>query len=557
MNEELKIIIAADVTDLQTGVKKAEDSIKGLGESANKAKPQIANANFALTNLSRVAQDLPFGFIAIQNNLDPLLGSFQGLVTQTGSIGGALKALGSSLLGGAGLAFAFSVISSTVTSLIQNYGSLGNAIDVIFSKNKEAAAATLAYNKELEKGQGTIGAEIATIDILVKRLTDLKAPYQSRQDAYNELKKVQPDILRGMSEENALSASSIGIILGNANARKEILAIKIKEAAIGKVLDENGGKLLQAETQLNIAKKEATNLEKERLSYIDQEAKGNKAATQAISDATFALAQNKIKQEELKATVASLQKVQDSYINSLDPLVAKVAEINNQTQKAVQSNKAEADAKKTQTKANDDLAASIDKVTKAEKAKQAKQTAERTQQALIPNFGVEQNKPINPLATAGEVNPFVGNPIKESLLQEAAAAAAARTEYQKYAETVSGLVAPAIDELFSAIQNGQNVFEALGQSVKALIIDIVKAIAKTLILNAITTAIGGGAGAGIFGGLFKALGGSLGGVASPQFTGGAGLSGGMALSGQVVFVQRGTDLVGVLNRGNSQINRVG
>jgi hypothetical protein len=66
-----------------------------------------------------------------------------------------------------------------------------------------------------------------------------------------------------------------------------------------------------------------------------------------------------------------------------------------------------------------------------------------------------------------------------------------------------------------------------------------------------------GSGAGFFGGLFNALAGGLGGVAAPTFGGGAGLSGGLALNGQVVFVQRGTDLVGVLNKGNSQINRVG
>jgi len=203
------------------------------------------------------------------------------------------------------------------------------------------------------------------------------------------------------------------------------------------------------------------------------------------------------------------------------------------------------------------LTSSIIKLNKAQAEKQAKQTAERNQQALIPNFGIEQAKPINPLATAGTFNPFVGIPIKESLLQEAAAVSLLQTEYQKYAETVSGLVSPAIDNIFNALQNGTNVFEAIGQSVKALVIDIIKAIAKAAILKAITTAVSGGAGAGFFGGLFNALSGSLGGVSSPQFTGGAGLSGGMALSGQVVFVQRGTDLVGVLNRGNSQINRVG
>jgi hypothetical protein len=36
-----------------------------------------------------------------------------------------------------------------------------------------------------------------------------------------------------------------------------------------------------------------------------------------------------------------------------------------------------------------------------------------------------------------------------------------------------------------------------------------------------------------------------------------GIQGGLGLTGQVVFVQRGSDLVGVLNRSNATINRVG
>jgi hypothetical protein len=553
MNEELKIIIEADVTNLQGGVKKAEESINGLGNAANKAKQPIANASYALTTMSGVVRDLPFGFIAIQNNLPLMVDSFSNLAKTSGGVGGALKGLGAAMIGPAGIGFAFGAVTSIVTGLIQNYGSLGNAIDVIFAKNKQAAEATATYNKELEKGQGTIGAEIATIDILVKRLTDLKAPYKTRQDAYNELKKVQPDILQGMSEENALSASSVGVILANANARKQLLLIKIQENAINKVLDENAGKILKLENERNKAINEEA-AQREKLNALKKTAPEGSDKVRREEIALSFLAQTTAKARE---EVDKLQKIQDSYINKLDPLVGKIAEINNETQKGIDKSKAEADAKKTQTKANDDLAASINKVAKAEAAKQAKQTAERNQQALIPNFGIEQNKPINPLATAGEVKPFVGNPIKESLLQEAAAAAAARTEYEKYAASVSGLVAPAIDNLFNALQNGTNVFEAIGQSVKALVVDIIKAIAKAAILKAITTAVSAGNGAGFFGGLFSALSGSLGGVASPQFTGGAGLSGGMALNGQVVFVQRGTDLVGVLNRGNSQINRVG
>jgi hypothetical protein len=553
MNEELKIIIAADVTDLQGGVKKAEESINGLGNAANKAKQPIANASYALTTMSGVVRDLPFGFIAIQNNLPLVVDSFSSLAKQSGGVGGALKGLGSALIGPAGIGFAFGAVTSIVTSLIQNYGSLGNAIDVIFSKNKEAAAATLAYNKELEKGQGTIGAEIATIDILVRKLSDLKVPYAERKAAYDQLKKVQPDILAGLERENVLSGNSIGLLLQNASARKELLKLKIQENAINKVLDENGAKLLKAENDLSIAiNKEAAERKK-----LDELKKTSPEGSDKVRRQEIALSFLTTSTATARKEFDKLQVVQDSYIKKLDPAITKISEINSATQTQIENSKAEAEAKKTQTKANDDLAVSINKVAKAEAAKQAKQTAERNQQALIPNFGIEQAKPINPLATAGAVNPFVGSPIKESLLQEAAAAAAARTEYEKYAASVSGLVAPAIDNLFNALQNGTNVFEAIGQSVKALVVDIIKAIAKAAILKAITTAVSAGSGAGFFGGLFNLLGGGLGGVAAPTFGGGAGLGGGFALNGEVVFVQRGTDLVGVLNKGNSQINRVG
>jgi hypothetical protein len=556
MNEELKIIIEADVTNLQGGVKKAEESINGLGNAANKAKQPIANASYALTTMSGVVRDLPFGFIAIQNNLPLVVDSFSSLTKQSGGVGGALKGLGAALIGPAGIGFAFGAVTSIVTSLIQNYGSLGNAIDVIFAKNKQAAEATATYNKELEKGQGTIGAEIATIDILTKRLTNLQAPYKSRQDAYNELKKVQPDILRGMTEENALSASSVGAILANANARKQLLLIKIQENAINKVLDENAGKILKLENERNKAINEEA-AQREKLNALKKTAPEGSDKVRREEIALSFLAQTTAKARE---EVDKLQKVQDSYISKLDPLVGKIAEINNETQKGVDASKADIEAKKKQTKESEDLAAANEKLALStakqnakldEGFKIAKEAAAKAGGIQAP---VENPRDLKPL---GEVTSFQGSVISENLLKEAAAAAAARTEYENYAASVSTLVAPAIDNLFNALQNGTNVFEAIGQSVKALVVDIIKAIAKAAILKAITTAVSAGSGAGFFGGLFNALSGGLGGVAAPTFSGGASLGGGMALNGEVVFVQRGTDLVGVLNRGNSQINRVG
>ena len=94
-----------------------KNAINGVG--FNKFTAGSNQAAFALTNLGRVAQDAPFGFIGIQNNLNPLLESFQQLKAQSGSTSGALKALGQSLIGPAGLGIALSLVTAAITFYTQ------------------------------------------------------------------------------------------------------------------------------------------------------------------------------------------------------------------------------------------------------------------------------------------------------------------------------------------------------------------------------------------------------------------------------------------------------
>src|SRR5574343_915638 len=98
-------------TEAELG-KVAAASLK-TGAAVKSGSNQAANA---LTNLGRVAQDAPFGFIGIQNNLNPLLESFQRLKIESGSTGGALKALAGSLIGPAGLGLALSVGSALIVA---------------------------------------------------------------------------------------------------------------------------------------------------------------------------------------------------------------------------------------------------------------------------------------------------------------------------------------------------------------------------------------------------------------------------------------------------------
>jgi hypothetical protein len=94
-----------------------KNAINGVG--FNKFSTGSNQAAFALTNLGRVAQDAPFGFIGIQNNLNPLLESFQQLRAQNTSLGATFKALGQSLIGPAGLGIALSLVTAAITFYTQ------------------------------------------------------------------------------------------------------------------------------------------------------------------------------------------------------------------------------------------------------------------------------------------------------------------------------------------------------------------------------------------------------------------------------------------------------
>ena len=145
MAEQVEVIIGADSSKLaaelqlaqnnlrkfEVALRKATDpkqieylqrSISGLKEkinTLNSSQGSLASssnkAGMALNDLSRIAQDAPYGFIGISNNINPLIESFSRLRIATGSTGGALKALGAGLTGPAGIGLAFGLVSAAIS----------------------------------------------------------------------------------------------------------------------------------------------------------------------------------------------------------------------------------------------------------------------------------------------------------------------------------------------------------------------------------------------------------------------------------------------------------
>ena len=112
MAEEVKVIVGADTKQLTSELDKANKAIKNFGSTVQTGANK---AGLALNDLSRIAQDAPYGFIGISNNINPLIESFGRLKAETGSTGSALKALVSGLSGPAGVGLAFGVLSAAIS----------------------------------------------------------------------------------------------------------------------------------------------------------------------------------------------------------------------------------------------------------------------------------------------------------------------------------------------------------------------------------------------------------------------------------------------------------
>lgn len=245
--KKLKLDILEAKFPLDSFSKSASASIAGIAPAVNTATASLSKmvpganqANQALLNLGRVAQDSPFGFIGISNNINPLLESFQRLKAETGTTGGALKALGSSLKGGSGIGLAVSVITAAVT-----LASIG--FDRWVPKIKDAKKET----KELEESSDgivkSLAEESSRISILVGAIQQDVLSKKQRNGAVDELKRLNPDYFGQLDSEKSKVEQVTLAYINYANSLKE----QFKTKALSKQLDALSDKKLKLEVELD------------------------------------------------------------------------------------------------------------------------------------------------------------------------------------------------------------------------------------------------------------------------------------------------------------------
>ena len=219
---------------------------KGLGDTLGAPLVKASNsAAFALQNLGRVAQDAPFGFIGIQNNISPLLESFQRLKQESGSTGGALKALASSLVGGGGLLLAVSLVTSALTLLAQNPEKVAGALNYLSGVVDNATATQKEYNKALIETQAEAKLEISTLESLIGIAKNENLSRNTRLEALKAVKAEYPEQLNFLTLETVGSKEAAKAI----NLLSNSLLRKAKIQAAEKLLGEAFVKQLEATTK--------------------------------------------------------------------------------------------------------------------------------------------------------------------------------------------------------------------------------------------------------------------------------------------------------------------
>jgi hypothetical protein len=233
--------INAQIKDAKANLSTLKTTVKDTGQVFEKSlTPKVANAGNTLTQFSRIAQDAPFGIIGIGNNITATAESFSYLKQQTGSTGGALKALGSSILGTGGILLGVSLLTTGLTYLAQSGLSVGDVIDKI-SGDFDAFGRNL--QKVNEEAAKTAGTEVANLKALISVAQDETKSRHDRLIAVQELQKEFPGYFGNLNQEKILNGDLTSVT-------KELTSAIVARAKASAYASEIG-RLASEELQLN------------------------------------------------------------------------------------------------------------------------------------------------------------------------------------------------------------------------------------------------------------------------------------------------------------------
>jgi hypothetical protein len=236
-----------EITKLTASISNLDEKIAHLGQRMGSTAKPTADATNALTNLSRVAQDAPYGFMGIANNLNPMLESFQRLQKESGGTGNALKSLASGLMGPAGIGLALGAVSSLLIAF-------GDDIMEFINKTTEFEKAQKSMRDGFAENTKSIGETIAKDEALISVITNVTQSTEARNEALKKLKSEYKGNIELQKTDIEDGAQLEGIL-------RRISAALLRKAeieAISKVIGEEYAK--QVRLQISTTKEQVQNL---------------------------------------------------------------------------------------------------------------------------------------------------------------------------------------------------------------------------------------------------------------------------------------------------------
>ena len=509
MAEGLQIQIGANVSSAVQGLNQVQAELDQTSKSAavvsnsvSKAAasfsrlPQSAGqANQAITNLNRVVQDAPFGFVGIQNNIGPLIDSFGQLKTSTGSTGGALRALLGSLAGPAGIGLAIAGITSALTFAIQGFSSWTRGL----------GAAKEANDKLAE----SLATDLVRLTSIVGLAQNVTASTEDRAKAIKLLNQEYAQYLPSLDKE--------AITLDNITQKYQLLVDTILRQAVVKGLQDTIAKQVE-ETAKKVTALELAR-EKERL-QLD---KGNKTKftslttdqklaqiaadkNKAISDGVIAY--NNQTQAERAAIgttnvyemmVASLKA---QLMESLQPalnLANAFGELNENLNKGKNIKIGKLDFSSFLQQEEIEVPLTFPGETQIERG--INPVAALMKNALEKYF--KRTEPLD----ASLLFALDAEKLKKFEFMGFKGLTAAQKDLAETGNMIANTLTPSLDAMIQAISRGENAFEAFGQGVKAILVQVIQKLAATAVLAGILSAIfpGGLDGAQGFSAIFGRL----------------------------------------------------
>jgi hypothetical protein len=452
--EKLEILISADNKKAIAAIKETILSLDGVEKASKGAGGATQKLGKDFTGVSRVIQDLPYGFNAIANNLTNILPA-------AGAAGLAISALV------AGLQFASLGFGNWTRGLIDS---------------KEAMEGSKKVNDDYI---ATLAKEKTELDLLFKTMSNTNLSMNVRNNAIEKARESYGSYLSNLTDEQLLAGN-----VGDAYLK---LSVAIEKAAKARAAQdfivEKQKQVLTLEQEIA---KEREKLEKRKLDIQKEGTTVTQTSMGAVgqiltvqeklnlAEAGF-IARTKDKTAAIKVLTTEMNSLSQTYEDNADNVDTNTTK----KTKAVEVTEAEKNAyvkAQKELEYYNRLLVEQSAITKLRANMAGKDTAT----VSTGGINLPQQKDLTNLQLTINSN----NTLNKVLAEQAMALNMVKLKKDEaFAADTANYLTQSITNMFNAMINGQSIGTALGDMFKRLAVDIAMASAKAAIFQGIMSVL--------------------------------------------------------------------